>query len=660
MKMAQLTEFGVSQWFVDRWIQTVGDELLDWQADAIRHFDLFGRQPANGKGNLLVIAPTSSGKTLLAELAMAEALMRRRKVVYVAPLKALTMQKYDHLHTVFAPLGFRVVVSTRDRRSADGALRRGNFDVAVTVYEKWQNLLLTHLDLLTAVDLIVFDEPQLVLDPKRGPTVAHIFDTLAVVAHAPRVLLLAARLPHADELAKYLNASVQRVHRRPVELRLGVLQNGHFHFREHNSTAEGDEPLPWNDRLPDAEQPAALLQALAERGERVLVFCPSKAECHRRAQILSERCATSLKLADDDQWRLQSGPSLAPALGAWLSRKIGVHHADLTPHQRALVESLFTAGRIAVVFCTGTLAWGVNLPATTVFIDAQKYTSGPHAGRLVPIPLNRLEFEGMAGRAGRLGYRPETHPPKSPAHDPVARGILWGRTPCEADLLWQAYIAPDTDGNNTPAPDAPPAFAPVQRLLNWVVAGLAHSPDEARVLAERSPFGAGTGLKTRDTGHGETPVKFEKRWIPASAGMTEKTAMTSPMSFPRRRESSVFVVGRTQGSSLPEHLDDGHIGDVWDGAASRLIAAGMIQVDGDGCLVPTPRGSKSGPRFCRRCRKPPTRVYGKHHAIRMPSRPRGRRGSARGFPNRWRVVLPATPRRSLCTCPMPWRKRARC
>jgi helicase len=124
MKMAQLTEFGMSQWFIDRWIQTVGDELLDWQADAIRHFDLFGRQPVNGKRNLLVIAPTSSGKTFLAELAMADALMRRRKVVYVAPLKALTMQKYDHLHTVFAPLGFRVVVSTRDRRSADGALRR--------------------------------------------------------------------------------------------------------------------------------------------------------------------------------------------------------------------------------------------------------------------------------------------------------------------------------------------------------------------------------------------------------------------------------------------------------------------------------------------------------------------------------------------------------
>ena len=111
MKMAQLQEFGISEWFVDRWTQTVGDELLDWQADAIRHFDLFGRQTANGKRNLIVIAPTSSGKTFLAELAMADALMRRRKVVYVAPLKALTMQKYDHLHAVFAPFGPRVEVA---------------------------------------------------------------------------------------------------------------------------------------------------------------------------------------------------------------------------------------------------------------------------------------------------------------------------------------------------------------------------------------------------------------------------------------------------------------------------------------------------------------------------------------------------------------------
>jgi helicase len=551
VKLERLTDFGISDWFIARWRETVGGELLDWQADAIRHFGLFGEH------NLMVIAPTSSGKTLLAELAMAHALTRRRKAVYVAPLKALTMQKYDHLRTVFGPLGFRVVVSTRDNRSADGLLRRGAFDIAVTVYEKWQNLLLTHLDLLTAVDLIVFDEPQLLLDPKRGPVVAHLLDTLANIAHAPRVLMLASRLPQAERIAQYLNASVQRVHRRPVELRLGVLNNGRFHFREHNSTTVGDEALPWNDHLSDIEQPAALLDTLAGRGERVLVFCPSKSECHRRAHLLAERREASLELSDDDQWHLHSGPSLASSLTQWLSRGIGVHHADLTPHQRALVESLFTAGRVNVVFCTGTLAWGVNLPATTVFIDAQKYTTGPHAGRLVPIPLDRLEFEGMAGRAGRLGVTTTITPPGSSSDCPIGRGILWGRTPCEADLLWQTYIAPEPGTTDAAAYGAPPAFAPLQRLLNWVVAGLVRSPEEAQVLAERSPFG--------ERGH-------ERQWIPAFAGMTNGAGTTHGTGMAKENGANEFA---------------------WQHTASQLIDTGMLQVDASGHLVPTPRGSKT-------------------------------------------------------------------
>ena len=609
MKMAQLQEFGISSWFVERWAKTIGPELLDWQADAIRHFDLFGRasradqSPASGHGRgLIVIAPTSSGKTFLAELAMAEALMRRRKVVYIAPLKALTAQKYEHFREVFAPLGFRVAISTRDRRGADNALRRGNFDIAVTVYEKWQNLLLTHLDILTAVDLVICDEPQLLFDPGRGPTVASIFDVIATVPRAPRVLLLAARLPQTESLAEYLGASIQRVHRRPVELRLGVLDNGRFHFREHNSTEIGDEAFPWDEHLPDAERPMALLHTLAERGEQVLVFCPSKAECHRRAQALAERRTATLELADDDRWRLQSGPSLAAPLAEWLSRQIAVHHADLTPHQRTLVESLFIAGRVSVVFCTGTLAWGVNLPATTVFIDAEKYTSGPHAGRPVPMPLERLEFEGMAGRAGRLGLNHQTVPPTA---DAIGRGIVWSHTPCEAEVLWQTYIAPPTDHRSDPAASsAPPAFAPEQRLLNWVVAGLAHSPAEAQALAERSPFGRADksvrstdelnsveGLGGRGSRRALSPHANAECSLQILRAQHQGSAGASPS-----LSASSSPAGST-GVPPVRHGQDAHAtttnSTIWDQAAARLVSAGMLQIAGDGRLVPTPRGSKT-------------------------------------------------------------------
>ncbi|MEW5702757.1 MAG: DEAD/DEAH box helicase [Candidatus Zixiibacteriota bacterium] len=533
MKMARLQEFGIPPAFIERWTATIGPELLDWQADAVRQFDLFGN------GSLIVMAPTSSGKTFLAEMAATAALTRRRKVVYVAPLKALVAQKYRRFREVFAspPLGFRVVVSTRDQRADDARLRRGDFDVAVTVYEKWHSLLVTHLDLLATVDLVILDEPQLLGDPKRGPVVAAILDAMAAAAQAPRVLLLTAHLPQAKAVAAYLRAPVQTVHRRPVELRLGVLHEGRFHFREHNSSEIGDEPLPWDTAVPEAERPLVLLNTLAERGERILVFCPSKAECHRRAGALAERRMAGDSLNEDECWQLESGPGLAAPLAGWLTRGVGVHHADLTRHQRALVESLFVGGRISVLFCTGTLAWGIHLPATTVFVDAEKYSGGAYAGRVLPVPLERLEFAGMAGRAGRLGLgRP----------DQIGRGILWGRTPCEADLLWQAYIAPETDtGGSEPRPYRSPdksngfpgAFPAERRLLDWIVSGLTRSLDEARALADRSPFGQDRG--------------------------------------------GVWQYAPTVGDGV----------DPWAAALDRLIATGLVCRDGDNHLFPTPRGS---------------------------------------------------------------------
>jgi hypothetical protein len=382
MKLSRLTEYGISERFLARWGATTGAELLDWQADAVRAHDLCGR------GSLIVVAPTSSGKTFLAEVAAAGSLARR-----------------------------------------------------------------------------------------RGPVVASLCDVLAAAARPPRVLMLASHLPQAEALSRYLRAPVLTVRRRPVELRLGVLHEGRFRFREHNSAETGEEALPWDSTLPEAERPLALLDALAHRGERILVFCPSKSDCHRRAQALAERRAAAPVLTEEDRWAIRSGPSLAGPLAHWLEHGVGVHHADLTPHQRTLVERLFARGQLAALFCTGTLAWGVNLPATVAFVDAEKYSGGPYTGHPVPTPLARLEFEGMAGRAGRLGLSGNAGAP--------GRGVLWSHSECEAELLWQAYIAPEASAPE-PAPMA--VFPPERRLLDWVVCGLARRLEDAAAIAARSPF----------------------------------------------------------------------------------------------------------------------------------------------------------------------------
>lgn len=531
MKLQRLTEYGIPERFIARWHETIGESLLDWQADAVRQHDLFGN------GSLIVIAPTSSGKTFLAEMAMTASLVRRRKVVYVAPLKALVAQKYERLREVFTlpPLGFRVTVSTRDQRAADARVRRGDFDIAVTVYEKFHSLVLSHLDLLSTVDLVILDEPQLLGDVKRGPTVAAICDAIASVAKPPRVLMLSASLPQTDVLSRYLKAPVLNVHRRPVELRLGVLREGQFHFREHNSAETGNETFPWNANLPESERPIALLNELALSGERVLVFCPSKADCHRRAQALADHRTATIELTDDESWAIASGPSLSSSLSRWIARGVAVHHADLTSHQRVLIETLFAQRRVPVLFCTGTLAWGVNLPATAVFVDAEKFAGGPYAGRLVPIPLDRLEFEGMAGRAGRLGLSNDERQ--------VGRGVLWSHSECEAELLWKTYIEPMRNSEFGIRNEK--AFPVERRLLDWVVCGLVRRLDDAVRMAAGSPFVSASTQGSSGTG-------FQP------------------------------VLSRLKACSTEDEFST---------ALDRLIRAGLIVTDPDGLLRSTPRGA---------------------------------------------------------------------
>jgi hypothetical protein len=412
------------------------------------------------------------------------------------------------------------------------------------------------------------------------------------------VLLLSACLPQVEILSHYLKAPILNVHRRPVELRLGVLQDGRFHFREHNSTEVGDETFPWNENLPENERPIALLDELASRGERILVFCPSKADCHRRASSLAERRGVSIELTDDESWSVKSGPSLASSLSHWIARGVAVHHADLTPHQRALIETLFAQGRVPVLFCTGTLAWGVHLPATAVFVDAEKFAGGPYAGRLVPMPLDRLEFEGMAGRAGRLGL--------GGTRDQVGRGVLWSHSECEAELLWKTYIASDGLPHTAPAEDVNvTAFPMERRLLDWVVCGLVRSLEEARLLADRSPFVAANNLSllrrgrsaAGGSGEGGTMVSAND-----AISRREHLTITRPASLrfadrplperERLRADSALTFRSGQAVVSPsQNISPSRDSDAWNEALALLMRAGLIVEDPEGRLASTPCGA---------------------------------------------------------------------
>ena len=162
MKMTELLRHDVPPEIIRLWQERESETLLPLQEMAIRRHGLFKG------GNLLIQAPTSSGKTFIGEMAAIRTALRRKKVVYLVPLKALAEEKFDDFHRKYAAYGLEVIISTRDRREFDRQLECGNFSIAVVVYEKLAQLLVRRPERIEEIELIIADELELLSDPDRG------------------------------------------------------------------------------------------------------------------------------------------------------------------------------------------------------------------------------------------------------------------------------------------------------------------------------------------------------------------------------------------------------------------------------------------------------------------------------------------------------------
>lgn len=480
MRVASLEAYGVSENVISAVEREHGGTLLPVQERAVRECGVLeGR-------DLLVFAPTSAGKTLIAELAALRAVGRGAKAVLAMPTRSLVEEKVEALLSAYGSAGLRVVAGTRDRREHDAALRRLDYDVAVVVYEKLAGLLASSPTYLDNISVLALDELQMLRDPARGWDIQWVLHAarehrrLAPVG--PQIIGLSAALGEAEATARALGLPVLVSSSRPVPLRSGVVYNGHFHYRDGTSGAWDREtlivepPREWEwlegDERRRAEMVANAVQ-LASAGEMVLCFVSSKAECHRTAREV----ARALNLAPAAAALERLGALPETVAGRWLFEVlqcgVAVHHADLATELRALVEDAVRAGELRVLVATGTLAMGVNLPADSVLISPRRWHEAD--GRWDPTALSSAEFESMAGRAGRL--RPG-------AEQPFGRAAIVAASPIEREALLAAYIASQAG--------APPARPQRDRLalylLRLALAGnsLAAARDDGQGAEERT------------------------------------------------------------------------------------------------------------------------------------------------------------------------------
>ena len=461
-------------------------KLDEFQLEAIEHLDA-GR-------SVLVSAPTGSGKTVVAEYAVHQALARGERVFYTTPLKALSNQK-------FRDLGARLGEQRVGLLTGDISINR-DADVVVMTTEVFRNMLYgTTLGAvetnLKGVRHVVLDEVHYMNDAQRGT----VWEESIIYCPPPvQLVALSATVANADQMAAWMTKVHGRTDListdfRPVPLR--------FHYWDgRNLTAllrkprTGDHKsrvdMGTRRRFGRFEQNADSDRLVVELAEAEMLpaiyFIFSRKGCD--AAMLS--CGYLQLLTEEEQDRVEAildryardYPSVAdhPHL-PYLFRGLAVHHAGMLPTWKVLVERLFQANLVKVVFATETLAAGINMPARTTILSSIS-KRGDQGNRI----LTASEFLQMSGRAGRRGMDRVGH--VVVAHSPF-------QTLADAQRL--ASAPPDPLGSHFT-----PTYGMVLNLLQR------HTLEEARFLITRS-FGEFLDEQRRNRLHHRKRRKAEEK-----------------------------------------------------------------------------------------------------------------------------------------------------
>lgn len=423
----------------------VGLTLDPFQVEAIEKLE-------RSRG-VLVSAPTSSGKTLIAEYAIWRCLAappglrldpkRAHRVIYTTPLKALSNQK-------FRDLGERYGVANVGLVTGEHTLNE-SAPVVVMTTEILRNILYDEPARLDLVGDIILDEVHYIDDYPRGTVWEE------VIIEAPRhirITGLSATISNVDEVAAWMSGlrggmEVVTQIERPVALELWLCldnqlwplfdergQVDHGTLEKAQNLSAGDLRLRYARRAPEND----LLQVIERlRGNGMLpaiYFIFSRRGCREAISRCAvhgldlttpdEKLAVDTELghrleaiADDDERRV----FLDALDGKLLRRGIAMHHAGMLPYAKETVEVLFQRGLVKVVFATETLSLGLNMPARACVVSSFTKFDGTGFHALTPAELTQL-----MGRAGRRGI------------DTLGHGIILKESDVDVRDIYDAAI----------------------------------------------------------------------------------------------------------------------------------------------------------------------------------------------------------------------------
>ena len=357
--------------------------------------------------SVLVSAPTGVGKTLIADYLIDQVIRRQDQVIYTAPIKALSNQKYKEFKALYG--AERVGIITGD------VVINPDAPVTLMTTEIFRNILHQDPQRVEGITHIIFDEIHYLSDEDRG-TVWE--ESIIFMPPGMRLLGLSATIPNAEELAAWISeikdhkVAVIRKFKRSVPLK-------HALFEKSKGSVGREELVEYRRELLEKSERAGgpprfketrhydLIRYISKFGLPCLYFVFSRRGCEEMAYELMQG---SNFLTPNERDRVEAVvDQMAKEYGIenlrslirlrqLLTKGIGYHHAGILPAQKEIIEALFGMGLVKVMYATETFAVGINYPVKTVCFDSPAKWDGISFRK-----MTTMEYFQMAGRAGRRG-----------------------------------------------------------------------------------------------------------------------------------------------------------------------------------------------------------------------------------------------------------------
>ena len=348
--------------------------------------------------NVVLSAPTGSGKTVILELAICQLINNVQgndyKIIYMAPTKSLCSERYRDWSSKFRGVGLQCAELTGDTNQTHlKSVQSAN--IVITTPEKWDSMTRKwkdHIKLMQLVKLFLIDEVH-ILKEARGAALEAVVSRMKSVGSSIRFLALSATIPNSEDVAIWLGRDHGGQHFparlevfgeefRPVKL---------MKYVYGLSSKANDFGF---EKVCDAKLAEIIAKHSAKKP--IMIFCFTRKSTMLTSKLLAELWTASRP--SDRQW---SAPRNIPIvqnqdLKSLVISGVAFHHAGLEGQDRAAIETAYIRGDVSVICCTSTLAVGVNLPCHLVIIKNTVTWQDSSVKEYAD-----AEMMQMLGRAGR-------------------------------------------------------------------------------------------------------------------------------------------------------------------------------------------------------------------------------------------------------------------